>query len=202
MCDWNYSAVPRLGSSQTLFFGRAHNLLWHEKLYFILLDIPIIMREAITKALRVISRVLKDRDIFEWVLVGSTSLALQGVDMDPEDIDILADKKGAYEIAELLREYEIQPVIFSRSELFASHFGKFNIQGVHVEIMGDLEILTDGSWINVTADRLQSKHICKIGEVEVPVSSLEKQFEFYKKSSRKKDVITAEAIRRTLQKKV
>jgi predicted nucleotidyltransferase len=160
-----------------------------------------IMREAITEALRVISRVLKDRDI-EWVLVGSTSLALQGVNVDPKDIDILTDKRGAYEIAILLKEYEIQPVTFSRSELFASHFGKFNIQGVPVEIMGDLEILTDGSWVNVTADRLQSKHKCKIGDVEVPVSSLEKQLEFYKKSSRKKDAGTAEEIRRALQEKV
>lgn len=192
--------MPSLGSSQTLFLRQAHNLPWHEKLYFILLDIPVIMREAITEALRVISRFLKDREI-EWVLVGSTSLALQGVNVDPKDVDILTDKKGAYEIAEVLREYEIQPVFFSRSELFASHFGKFNIRGIHIEIMEDLEILTDGSWINVTADRLQSRHICKIGDIEIPVSSLEKQLEFYKKSSRKKDVRTAEAIRTTLQKK-
>jgi hypothetical protein len=123
------------------------------------------------------------------------------VNVDPRDIDILTDKKGAYEIAELLREYEIQPVTFSRSEPFASHFGKFNIKGAHIEIMGDLEILTDGTWINVTADRLRSKHKCKIRDVEVPVSSLEKQLEFYKKSSRKKDAGTAEAIRTTLQKK-
>jgi predicted nucleotidyltransferase len=178
----------------------AHNPHWQKKLYYVFLDIPVIMRETITEALNVIHRVLKDQNI-EWVLVGSTSLALQGVKVDPKDIDILTDKKGAYKVAELLREYEIQPVTFSRSELFASHFGKFNIQGVQVEIMGDLEILTHGSWINMTADRLQSKHKCKIGDVEVPVSSLEKQFEFYKKSSRKKDTATAEAIRTTLQKR-
>lgn len=170
-----------------------------EKYNLSLPAILVIMKKAITEALRVISRILKGRDL-EWVLVGSTSLALQGVKVYPKDVDVLTGKDEAYEIAELLREYEVYPVSFKRSELFASHFGKFNVGGVLVEVMGDLETFIDGRWTNVTADRLRLKRLCRVGDLEVPVSSLEQQLESYEKLNRKKDARTIEAIRDALRK--
>ncbi len=48
-----------------------------------------------------------------WALVGSSGLALRGVDVEPHDIDILTDEGGAYGIDRLLSEFS--PSARSRS---------------------------------------------------------------------------------------
>lgn len=159
------------------------------------------MRKAIIEALRIVSQCIQGHGIV-WVLVGSTSLALQGVSVEPDDIDVLTDKEGAYKVGELLGKYEVDPVSFKRSELFASHFGKFKVQGVSVEVMGDLEVFVDDSWTNVTEDRLRSKRLRRVGDLEIPVSPLEKQLEDYEKLNRKKDIETIKAIRTALRNQV
>ncbi|TFG20317.1 MAG: hypothetical protein EU529_15060 [Promethearchaeota archaeon] len=50
--------------------------------------------EAFIEALRLISGEYHIHKI-KWILIGSCSLALNGVDVKPNDIDILTDEKGA-----------------------------------------------------------------------------------------------------------
>lgn len=85
----------------------------------------------IITALRIICDKLMQSDI-SWVLVGSTSLALQRVNITPQDIDILTDKDGAYKINKLLKDYEVKPVEYCQSERFQSHLGEFRINNVKV----------------------------------------------------------------------
>jgi hypothetical protein len=77
----------------------------------------------IITALRIICDKLTQRDI-RWVLMVSTSLALQGVNITPLDIDILTDKNGAYEINELLKSYEVQPVEYRQLRRLRSYLGE------------------------------------------------------------------------------
>lgn len=154
------------------------------------------INQKIIEALRIIDQKLKDQKI-KWVLVGSTSLALQGVKIKPKDIDILADKEGAFKLNELLKEYEIKPIKFSSSELFESYLGELKINEIKVEVMGNLKERIDNKWCSLSK-RLIPK-IIKIGELKIPVSSLEEQLAAYEKFGRKKDSIKIQKIKETLK---
>lgn len=52
-----------------------------------------------------------------WAIDGSTSLALQGIDLNPHDIDILTDSMGAYRIQEAYRSSIIKRV-FNGTRVF------------------------------------------------------------------------------------
>lgn len=72
-----------------------------------------------------------------WVVTGSLGFALQGIPLEPHDIDIQTDRDGAYEIESLFSEFVVKPVEFRESEAIRSHFGVLMIDGVRVEIMGE-----------------------------------------------------------------
>jgi hypothetical protein len=97
------------------------------------------------KALLTIAETLEPTDV-RWAVTASAGLALQGVDVSPADLDINTDKGGAYEIARLFRECVVTPVRYRRSPRYRSHFGELEIQGVKVEIMGNLRVLREARW--------------------------------------------------------
>jgi hypothetical protein len=115
-------------------------------------------------------------------------LALQGVKVEPRDIDILTDKQGAYRIADLLKKHEKQPVRFRSDKRARSYFGEFEINGVKVEVMGDLEEKTGGKWVSLSG-RLVTPKSVKIDKVKMPVSSLKAQLKSYRMSNRRQDKI-------------
>lgn len=83
----------------------------------------------------------------EWALTGSTSFALQGVPVEPNDVDVQTTESGAYEIEQRLAEHVVEPVSFQSSAGIRSHFGTLSIDGVTVEIMGAVQKrLADGTW--------------------------------------------------------
>src|SRR5690554_3052289 len=77
---------------------------------------------AYLDALRVVRDRLDSREIL-WAITGSLGFALQGLDFDPHDIDLQADREGAYTIGRALAEYEVTPVRFRQGERIRSHFG-------------------------------------------------------------------------------
>lgn len=145
----------------------------------------IVISSGMLSALRVIYKHLEGKDIC-WTVMGSVSLALQGVDVSPNDIDILTDKHGAFKIGALLTEYEVKPVSFGRTDLFESFYGIYEIEGKKVEVMGDLRVRLDGTWVPLS-DRLISPKTVQVGSMIIPVSSLHEQQQFYEKLNRKKD---------------
>ncbi len=74
---------------------------------------------------------------YKWVLIGSTNLALQGIEVEAKDIDLLTNEKNAYLIGEALEKYAIETVHFKHTDIFDSHYGKFIIDGIELEIIGD-----------------------------------------------------------------
>ncbi len=93
----------------------------------------------IINALKVFYNLVENKNI-NWILSGSTSLIIQGVDVPiKEDIDILTDKKGAFEIDQLLSKYRIQPPNLSQTDKYKSYYGIYNVEGVQAEIMGDFQ---------------------------------------------------------------
>lgn len=156
----------------------------------------MLINHNILEALRIISERLKNK--VKWVLVGSLSLALQGVEVNAKDIDVLTDKAGAFKINELLKEFEIKKVEFSETKLFRSYFGKFKIKGILVEVMGDLEEKRGNKWHSLSY-RLAAPRIIRVSDMEIPVSSLKDQLESYLKSGRKRDSIKIKRIMKAIE---
>lgn len=158
------------------------------------------INKKLKEVIKIISAKLKGKKI-RWVLVGSVSLALQGVKIKPKDIDILTDKEGAFQIEKLFEKHKIQvfPVKLSHSKLFKSYFGKFKIKGVKFEVMGDLKEKVGNKWVSFSA-RLKSPKIVKLEGIKVPVSSLEEQLKSYSRLRRKKDFVRIKQIKKVLEK--
>jgi hypothetical protein len=124
-------------------------------------------------------------------------MALQGIPVEVHDIDIQTDKDGAYEIENCFAEYVVQPVRYSESERIRSHLGVLEIDGIRVEIMGDIQKhLGNQTWEEpVKVERY--RHWVEVGGMLIPVLSLEYEYQAYLKLGR---VEKAEMLRSWLRK--
>jgi hypothetical protein len=134
-------------------------------------------------ALRKIVARIGDHPI-TWALTGSASMALQGMPLEVHDIDIQTDKAGAYELDLILSDYAVVPVRFLPSERIRSHFGEFKIDGIEVEVMGDMvKLLDNGSWELPVRIEDHRRWVESEG-LRIPVVSLEHEVEAYAKMGR------------------
>lgn len=134
-------------------------------------------------------RLLHDRTAgasLNWALTGSVAFALRGLDVSPPgDIDVQTDAAGAYEIERLLAEYSGRPVRLSEAENIRSHFGALQIEGVTVEIMGDIQHKRpDGTWTEPVAIPAQREWV-EVNDLRFPVLSLAYEAEAYRRIGRK-----------------
>jgi|SRR5579875_502742 hypothetical protein len=135
------------------------------------------------KALRRIYSSLHGKPL-NWVVTGSCSFALQGVPVIPNDIDLQADLPGALAIEQHLSKYVVRKVKFSTAEKIRSHFGELCVNGIKVEIMGDVQKrLADGTW-EKPVDLEQYKRFVEFRGMEIPVLALEYEYEAYMKLGR------------------
>jgi len=119
-----------------------------------------------------------------WAVTGSLGFALQGVRVHPHDVDIQTDKEGAYRIESLFPEFVVEKVSYRSSEKIRSYFGVLNIHGIRVEIMGDLQKkLENGTW-EPPVDISKYKRFVEIDGMEIPVLSLEYEYQAYLKLGR------------------
>lgn len=82
-----------------------------------------------------------------WAVTGSTSFALQGLAFEPDDIDVQTDRAGAHALEARLDAGWIEPIHWRVGDRVRSWFGRFELEGVQVEVMGDLERRVAGEWI-------------------------------------------------------
>lgn len=155
------------------------------------------INQAITNVLKKISQMLQGHAV-EWLVVGTASLALQGVNLQPGDIDIITTKDDVFKIAKILKQYETKQVEFGRTPLFESYMGVYEIGGVKVEVMGDFREKRGNEWVSLN-ERLLSPVIVEIDGTPIPVSSLEDQIVSYEKLGRPKDSERIEKIREVLE---
>lgn len=108
------------------------------------------VRHALRSAVRqVVPAMFKSQQ--PWALMGSTASVLQGIDgYSPPDIDLVTTGEGAYimEGAVAGCGATVRPVSWSVSPPYESHFGIFEVEGVKVEVMGDLIIRCDDGVID------------------------------------------------------
>jgi hypothetical protein len=148
-------------------------------------------------SLRIIVRRLEDTAI-DWVVTGSCGFALQGVDVAVHDIDLQTDKDGAYAIERLFLEESSRKVVYSIADNIRSHLGALAINGIQVEIMGDIQKrLNDGIWEEPVDIRSHRRWVT-IDGMHIPVLSLEHEYKAYLALGR---VEKAEMLRKWLQSK-
>lgn len=111
-------------------------------------------------------------------------MALQGVPVQNHDVDIQTDKDGAYQIERRFSEYVIKPVCCSVSERIRSHFGALEIDGIKVEIMGDIQKRLDNQgWEEPVKVECYRRWV-EIDGMRIPVLSLEYEYQAYLKLGR------------------
>jgi hypothetical protein len=76
----------------------------------------------------------------KYAIRGTASLVLQGLDMNADDIDIVCDRKTAMDCNKIFKDYLIEKVSYKELEKYKSYFGKFKINGIDMEVMGDWQI--------------------------------------------------------------
>ena len=131
-----------------------------------------------TTTLQWLYEVLSPTEIV-WALTGSTSFALQGLAVTPHDIDIQTDAPGAYVIERYLSAYVTRPVAFSSAQNIRSHFGRFAIDGLVVEVMGDIQKRqADGTWQPSVPLKRYINYIV-YQEMRLPVLSLAYEYQAY-----------------------
>lgn len=136
--------------------------------------------QKILRILKFLCKEFAKADI-SWVLAGSLSLALQGVSVEPRDIDILTDRQGAFKINAMLKKYEVKKVEYSQTDKTASFLGIFRIDGVKVEVMGDYKEREGDRWTSLS-HRLRKQRTVEIDGITILVSPLKDQLTSYKRS--------------------
>lgn len=133
---------------------------------------------AHAQALRRVAAALAETDIV-WALTGSASFALQGMALTPNDLDLQTDADGAYAIAHRFADCVTRPVAFSEAEQVRSHFGALRIEGIKVEIMGDMETrLPDGTW-GGSQDWAEHITAVPLDDLRIPALSLDYEYHAY-----------------------
>ncbi|MFH1899210.1 MAG: hypothetical protein ABIJ82_01915, partial [Patescibacteria group bacterium] len=133
------------------------------------------------------SKVIKKlADIFgeyQYAFRGTSSLVMQDLDMNVDDIDILCDEKTALAANKLLKDFLVEEVKYSESPKFKSFLGNFNVDGVKVEIMGNWQILDSKEvWSRVydASDRVEVEY----DNEKVFVTSVNLELEMFAKMGR------------------
>ena len=131
-----------------------------------------------------------------WVLTGSASLRLQGVDLQVHDLDIQAGEKTVYLIEQQLAEFMKTPVHLWDSTGMRSLDGKAEIEGVQIELLANIaHRQPDGSWCSYTDF---SRLIwVETHDLHIPVFPLENELAAYEAMGRTEKVAL---IRQVIQK--
>jgi len=125
--------------------------------------------------LRQIARQLEEAGV-PYKVVGGTSAALHGVPVSVKDLDLETDADGAYRFQELFASHAVRPVTLSETESYRSHFGRFDFDGVMVEVMGDLHRREAGDWVPTAT---ATERVVDLDGVPVRVSWLEEELLAY-----------------------
>jgi len=103
-------------------------------------------------------------------IVGGAAVALYCAAIQVKDLDIEVSAPDAYRIQDLFAEFTQNPVTFSESETYRSHYGQLKIEGQVIDIMGDLERRQGDGWVPTTT---VTQNFINLGGIPVSVPWLE-----------------------------
>jgi len=123
-----------------------------------------------------------------WALTGSAGMALQGMPLDVHDIDIQTGKTGAYEIERRLLSLPgantLRPVEFTSRQHMRSHLGCLELDGIEVEIMGDIQKRADDGCWQPPVQVEDHRCMLDLDGWQIPVLDLEYEYRAYLRMGR------------------
>lgn len=122
---------------------------------------------------------------YAWAVTGSLGMALQGMTLPVHDIDLQTGQAGAYAIGRRLASFTITPVRLLESERIRSHLGLFEMDGVQVEVMGDLQNRLENQGWGEPVQVEDHRQWVELAGLRVPVLSLEYEVQAYHLMGRK-----------------
>ena len=135
------------------------------------------------KSIKTIHKILEQNDI-KWALVGSTNLYIQGMQIEPNDLDIILQYKDLKKITKLFSNY------------FASNIKELNsltnkkVCEVNATI-NDIEIQFIGADnTDIYVSKLISNKLIMVSldDIKIPCFMLEAELQCYKKTNREQKV--------------
>ncbi|MDD2840088.1 MAG: LysR substrate-binding domain-containing protein [Rickettsiales bacterium] len=151
---------------------------------------PLIINEKILATLKTFYSKVDPNEI-SWILTGSFSFELRGVDVYVNnDIDILINNANYEKISKLLKDYIISPNKFVETDGYRSYLCKYKINGANITIFGDSQYkLPNGTWSEIT--NISNYEIFEYDGMRLHMFPLSKEYDDYRAMGKNKK---AEAI--------
>ena len=137
------------------------------------------INENFKKAIKIIQKLMNENKI-KWALVGSTNMQLQGMNVNPHDLDIVVQLKDLDKIREIFSEYSASTV--KELKPFTDEPSwevKVEIGTVEVQFFGQRNT---GEYVSKLLADILTK--IKIDDIEIPCFTLEAEAQTYTETNR------------------
>jgi len=139
------------------------------------------LEDKFKETLKFLYSELKDKCL-TWVVIGSTNLALQGIEVNPHDIDIITNPENLKTMEKIFRDYVTKP-IYKKPPLTKnspeSYELKLSINNIEVQIIGEHE--SDIYYSQIRKGNLVQ---VELDNIKVPCFALKSEAETYAKIGR------------------
>ncbi len=135
--------------------------------------------QDIKDAIKTIHERLKNNNV-KWALVGSTNLQLQGMHVEPRDLDIVIQHEDLEKVSDLFSDYSSSAVERLETLLVEPAWEvKAIINGIEVQFFG-------GNKTDIYVSKLLANRIItmKLNDIEIPCFTLEAESQSYKETNR------------------
>lgn len=137
------------------------------------------INENFKKAIKIIHKLMNENKI-KWALIWSTNMQLQGMDVNPHDLDIVIQLKDLEKMREIFSNFNASAV--KELKPLTDEPGwevKVEIGNVEVQILGERDT---GEYVSkLLANRLTK---IKIDDIEIPCFTLEAEAKTYAETNR------------------
>ena len=144
--------------------------------------------ENFKEALKLILQRLEGKQI-DWAVYGSANLALQGLDLIPNDIDIITDKQGAFLFDEVFDDFVVKKAEYFENEEYKAFKASYHIEGVRVDVIGDLHQKNPAGDLWTETQGFKARMYFMLDGYELPVITLEQEFFAYNKLGKKEKAV-------------
>ncbi len=124
-----------------------------------------------------------EQEGIHYKVVGGASVALHGVPTLVRDVDIELDASGVYRFQEVFAEHVIDSVALCEGATYRSHLGRFDFDGLTVEVVGDIHRREEGMWVPTWA---KTEEMVEAEGIPVRTSWLEEEVLAYIRRGRMK----------------
>ncbi len=133
--------------------------------------------------LRKIYREMQHAEI-DWVITGSLGLAIKGIPISPQDIDIQTHRAGLQRFASIFSNALVQPPTIWESERIRSITATFVIAGIKVDIMGDVQFRDEDGFWDDTPNLSMNRIFLQVADMRIPTFTLDFEEEIYRAMGR------------------